>query len=92
VSRLMDDEKLEELEALHREQDSEYAARKSRANKIAILSHSGIIKKPKGWWSKRCPDCGEKLCEPFKYKLTQYFTGYLVYRHYECDCGYEFTK
>jgi predicted RNA-binding Zn-ribbon protein involved in translation (DUF1610 family) len=60
-----------------------------RWKKILILSESGLIQKPKGFFTKKCPICGKKIkiiCSWSKKRPIENF------EYYRCNCGYEYSR
>lgn len=69
-------EKLQEEIARQEETNNQFYYKLIALDKADSL---GIIKRPIGFWNKKCPLCKEKI-------KKQYTGGYI---YYSCVCGYE---
>lgn len=64
---------------------------KERANRLNDISK--FIKKPRGLFNKKCPNCGLKLkLEIVREDLDNNNSPDLAYSLYSCTCGYEYGE
>ena len=76
----MKEEEIEKREKRMKEEDTKFWDMSHHADRIGAISLH--IPKPKGFFKKRCPLCGRILV----------IGGYVSYRLYSCQCGYEYAK
>jgi hypothetical protein len=62
---------------------------------LQLICKAGLVKKPKGFFPKKCPICGRKINKIYRWFSWDNYDDWLGFKYYVCDaedCDYEYSE